>query len=125
MVNWSFRNFVERTVAQADTPIAEAKLWMGAEKTVGLVPEEDLSVLFPVLTDQNVEAEVVYEGPINAPVAKGQQLAELVIKPEGLPEIRRPLVAAQDVPQGGFVVRLMTVGGIVLKDVINIPLESM
>ncbi|NOC83961.1 MULTISPECIES: D-alanyl-D-alanine carboxypeptidase family protein [Ruegeria] len=125
VVNWSFRNFVERTVATAETPIAEAKLWMGEKKTVGLVPEGDLNVLFPVLGTQNVEAEVVYEGPINAPVKKGQQLAELVIKPEGLPEIRRPLVAAEDVAIGGFMVRMLTVGGIVLKDVINNPLESM
>ncbi|AXT25527.1 D-alanyl-D-alanine carboxypeptidase [Ruegeria sp. AD91A] len=125
VVNWSFRNFVERTVANAETPIAEAKLWMGEKKTVGLVPDGDLNVLFPVLGTQNVEAEVVYEGPINAPVKKGQQLAELVIKPEGLPEIRRPLVAAEDVAIGGFLVRMLTVGSIVLKDVINNPLESM
>jgi len=125
VVNWSFRNFIERTIANAETPIAEARLWMGEKKTVGLVPEGDLTVLFPVLGTQDVEAEVVYDGPINAPVAKGQQLAELVIKPEGLPEIRRPLVAAEDVALGGFVVRMLTVGGIVLKDVINTPLESM
>ncbi|WP_209509428.1 MULTISPECIES: D-alanyl-D-alanine carboxypeptidase family protein [unclassified Ruegeria] len=125
VVNWSFRNFVERTVANAETPIAEAQLWMGEKKTVGLVAEGDLNVLFPVLGTQNVEAEVVYDGPINAPVQKGQQLAELVIKPEGLPEIRRPLVAAEDVAVGGFVVRMLTVGGIVLKDMINNPLESM
>ncbi|WP_170341060.1 D-alanyl-D-alanine carboxypeptidase family protein [Ruegeria arenilitoris] len=125
VVNWSFRNFIERTVANAETPIAQAKVWMGAQKTVGLVPGGDLTLLFPVLGDQNVQAEVVYQGPINAPIAKGQQLAELVIQPEGLPEIRRPLVAAEDVAMGGFLVRLMTVGGIVLKDMINTPLESM
>ncbi|WP_170440885.1 D-alanyl-D-alanine carboxypeptidase family protein [Ruegeria arenilitoris] len=125
VVNWSFRNFIERTVANAETPIAQAKVWMGAKKTVGLVPDGDLTLLFPVLGDQNVQAEVVYQGPINAPIAKGQQLAELVIQPEGLPEIRRPLVAAEDVAMGGFLVRLMTVGGIVLKDMINTPLESM
>ncbi len=125
VVNWSFRNFVERTVAKAEEPVAQAKLWMGAEKTVGLVPEGDLTLLFPVLGNKDIEAEVVYEGPINAPVRKGQQLAELVIKPEGLPEIRRPLVADKDVPIGGFLVRMMTVGGIVLKDVINTPLEQM
>ncbi len=125
VVNWSFRNFVERSVAKADEPIAQAKLWMGAEKTVGLVPEEDLNLLFPVLGDTDIKAEIVYDGPINAPVSKGQQLAELVIQPEGLPEIRRPLVAANDVPQGGFVVRMMTVGGIVLKDVITTPLGSL
>lgn len=125
VVNWSFRNFVERTVANADTPIAEAKIWMGAQKTVGLVPEENLSLLFPVLGDKNTEAEVVYDGPVNAPIEKGQQLAELVIKPEGLPEIRRPLVASESVPAGGFVVRMMTVGGIFLTDVIGNPLDAL
>ncbi|WP_299945106.1 D-alanyl-D-alanine carboxypeptidase family protein [uncultured Ruegeria sp.] len=125
VVNWSFRNFVERSVAKAEEPVAQAKLWMGAEKTVGLVPEDDLTLLFPVLGNKDIQAEVVYKGPINAPVSKGQKLAELVIKPEGLPEIRRPLVADKDVPLGGFVVRMMTVGGIVLKDVINNPLEQM
>ncbi len=125
VVNWSFRNFVERTVAKSEEPVAQAKLWMGAEKTVGLVPEGDLTLLFPVLGNKDIKAEVVYDGPINAPVSKGQQLAELVIQPEGLPEIRRPLVAEKDVPLGGFVVRMLTVGGIVLKEVINTPLEQM
>jgi len=125
VVNWSFRNFVERKVATADTPIAQAKVWMGAKKSVGLVPEGDLTLLFPVLGEQNVPAKVVYQGPINAPIKKGQQLAELVVNPEGLPEIRRPLFAAEDVPLGGFVVRMLTVGSIVVKDVLNSPLESM
>ncbi|WP_170607929.1 D-alanyl-D-alanine carboxypeptidase family protein [Ruegeria arenilitoris] len=125
VVNWSFRNFVERTVAKAEEPIAQAKLWMGAEKTVGLVPQEDLTLLFPVLGNENVEAEIVYDGPINTPVVQGQQLAELVIKPEGLPEIRRPLFAANSVDQGGFVVRMMAVGGIVLKEFIDTPLGQL
>jgi D-alanyl-D-alanine carboxypeptidase (penicillin-binding protein 5/6) len=125
VVNWSFRNFVERTIANKDAPIAEAKVWMGEQKTVGLVPQDDLTILLPVLGDKNVAAEVVYDGPFNAPISKGQQLAELVIKPEGLPEIRRPLVAAQDVASGGFFVRMMTVGGIVLTDVIGNPLDAL
>ena len=92
---------------------------------MGLVPEQDLNLLFPVLGGDNVKAEVVYQGPIDAPVAKGQQLAELVIEPEGLPEIRRPLVAVESVAEGGFVVRMMTVGSILAKDIINRPQGAM
>ncbi len=125
VVNWSFRNFIERTVATADAPIADAQIWMGDEKTVGLVPEQDLNLLFPVLGEDNIKAEVVYQGPVDAPVVKGQQLAELVIKPEGLPEIRRPLVAAETVTEGGFFVRMMTVGSILAKDIINRPQGAM
>ncbi len=125
VVNWSFRNFVERQLAEAEKPIGQADIWMGTSKTVDLVPQEDLTLLLPVLGDKNVEAEIVYDGPLEAPIAKGQEIAELVIKPDGLPEIRRPLVAAESVEKGGFFVRIMTVGGIVAKDVIGNPLGAM
>lgn len=121
IVNWSFRHFSQKTVARADTPIAQASVWMGAQQSVGLVPAEDLSLLLPVLSDKTIQAEVVYKGPINAPITKGQQLAELVLKPEGLPEIRRPLVAATDVSSGGFLVRMKAVAQVLMKKLSDAP----
>lgn len=108
VVNWSFRQFAEKTIAPAGQTIAEAVVHMGSERTVGLVPAEDFRMLVPVLGQSALEAEVVYQGPIRAPVAAGQILADLVIQPEGLPEMRYPLVAANDVPIGGFTVRVRT-----------------
>ncbi|MDP5215681.1 D-alanyl-D-alanine carboxypeptidase family protein [Ruegeria sp. 2205SS24-7] len=124
IVNWSFRHFVEKTLAEGDEAVAQAQVWMGAQGSVDLVPGEDLSLLIPVLGDKEITAEVVYDGPINAPIKKGQQLAELIIKPEELPEIRRPLVAAQDVPLGGFVVRLKTAGLMLFDQFVNAPAGS-
>ncbi|MFC3615273.1 D-alanyl-D-alanine carboxypeptidase family protein [Lutimaribacter marinistellae] len=124
IVNWSFRHFVEKTVADAETPVAQADVWMGAKQSVGLVPAEDVNILLPALNDSSVEAEIVYNGPINAPVAEGQEIAELVLKPEGLPELRRPLVAAEEVPLGGFVVRVKTAASILLEQLINGPATS-
>lgn len=125
IVNWSFRHFTQKTIAKADTPVAQAQVWMGSQQSVGLVPAEDLSLLLPVLSGKEVQADVVYAGPLNAPIAKGQQLAELVIKPEGLPEMRRPLVAAQDVPLGGFVVRMKTAANLLLKQFTDGPAGAM
>ncbi|GAA6190565.1 D-alanyl-D-alanine carboxypeptidase family protein [Phaeobacter sp. NW0010-22] len=121
IVNWSFRHFSQKTVARADTPVAQAKVWMGSEQSVGLVPAEDLSLLLPVLSDRTIKAEVVYNGPVNAPVVKGQKLAELVLKPEGLPEIRRPLVAATDISSGGFLVRMKAVAQVLMKQLSDNP----
>jgi serine-type D-Ala-D-Ala carboxypeptidase (penicillin-binding protein 5/6) len=121
IVNWSFRHFSQKTVARADTPVAEAKVWMGSQQSVGLVPAEDLSLLLPVLSDKTIKAEVVYNGPVNAPVVKGQKLAELVLKPEGLPEIRRPLVAATEVSSGGFLVRMKAVAQVLIKQLSDSP----
>ncbi|MFA3917625.1 D-alanyl-D-alanine carboxypeptidase family protein [Ruegeria hyattellae] len=124
IVNWSFRHFVEKTLAEGDEAVAQAQVWMGAKRSVGLVPGDDLSLLVPVLGDKEITAEVVYNGPINAPIEQGQQLAELIIKPDELPEIRRPLVAAQDVPLGGFIVRLKTAGMMLFDQFINAPAGS-
>ena len=114
IVNWAFRQFAQKDIAKAGTELARAEVWMGSASSVGLTLSEDLSALLPVLGSDEIKAEVVYSGPVRAPVEQGQELAELVFAPEGLPEIRVPLVAAESVEKGGFAVRLKTVSGILL-----------
>jgi D-alanyl-D-alanine carboxypeptidase (penicillin-binding protein 5/6) len=113
IVNWAFRQFVEKTVARKGTRVAEAEVWMGGAASVGLVPAEDVTVLLPALVQDGVAAEVLYTGPLIAPVAAGRAVAELVIRIPDLPERRVPLVAEADVARGGFVTRLMTAGRMV------------
>ncbi|MEP5633425.1 MAG: D-alanyl-D-alanine carboxypeptidase family protein [Tateyamaria sp.] len=108
VVNWAFRQFAQRTIATGGERIATAKVWEGSEPEVGLVPVEDISVLLPILTGAKVSADVVYTGPIQAPVTAGTQLAELVLQPEDLPEQRIPLVAESDVAHGGFLAKVST-----------------
>jgi D-alanyl-D-alanine carboxypeptidase (penicillin-binding protein 5/6) len=114
IVNWSFRQFVEKSVVKAGVEVARADVWMGDVTSVGLTPASDVSTLMPVLASDKVPGEIVYQGPIRAPIQAGDQLAELVFAPEGLPETRVPLVAAQDVPRGGFMARMRTVSGLLI-----------
>ena len=95
--------------------VAEADVWMGSEMKVGLVPAEDIEMLVPVLASGKVNAEVVYNTPIEAPVAKGDQLGEMIISLEGLPEKTVPLVADRDVAAGGFMSRVTTAAKVLLK----------
>jgi D-alanyl-D-alanine carboxypeptidase (penicillin-binding protein 5/6) len=106
IANWAFRQFVERTVATAGTRLAEAEVWMGAARRVGLVPAKDVRLLLPAVVQGEVSAEVVYQGPVPAPVAAGQELAELVITVEDMEPRRVPLVAEAEVGRGGFLTRL-------------------
>ena len=115
IVNWAFRQFTQKDILKSGTEVARADVWMGSAPTVGLTPSEDLTTLVPVLGADDLKAEVVYTGPVRAPVTKGDELAELVFAPEGLPETRVPLVASEDVPVGGFGVRLMTVSRVLLN----------
>jgi len=108
IVSWAFRQFSETAIARQGQRVAEADVWMGKDQRVGLVPAGDINILLPVLARGKVEGEVIYNGPIHAPIAKGTQIAELLLKPEDLPEMRFPLVAEADVAEGGFGVRIST-----------------
>lgn len=108
IINWAFRQFAEADVASAGDQIATADVWMGDAPTVGLTVAEDLTLLVPALNQDGITAEVVYTGPVEAPIAAGQQLGELVITFDELPEKRIPLVADADVARGGFGTRLRT-----------------
>lgn len=117
VVNWAFREFVQKTVAEKGTRIAEADVWLGEATRVGLVVGEDLSLLLPSLAQERLKANVVYSGPIEAPIAEGQKLAEMQIEIPGIPVLTVPLVAEQAVPKGGFTSRLRTAFGILAKRV--------
>lgn len=125
IVNWSFRNFAEKTVVTAGTPVARANVWMGGEQTVNLVPAEDLTVLLPALVGGEISAEAVFVGPVKAPIAKGQTLGELVIDRGELPEVRLPLVSDRAVSRGGFLVRVGTAANLLLTRFANGPEDAM
>lgn len=118
IVNWAFRQFAQRDLAPAGTRIAEAEVWRGEAPQVGMALTEDLSLLVPVTGRDALAAEVIYDGPIAAPISAGDEIGELVIHLGDLPTTRVPLVADADVAPGGFQSRLQVAAG-VLIDRIN------
>ncbi|MFA5539314.1 MAG: D-alanyl-D-alanine carboxypeptidase family protein [Gemmobacter sp.] len=112
IVNWAFRQFNQRSVAKAGQRLAEAEVWLGEAPRVGLVATEDVRMLVPALVQEPLTAQVVYHGPVEAPIAQGQQIAELRIMVPGMAERRIPLVAEADVAPGGVVTRLRTAAGV-------------
>ncbi|WP_347311457.1 D-alanyl-D-alanine carboxypeptidase family protein [Defluviimonas sp. SAOS-178_SWC] len=118
IANWAFREFVQKTVAQKGTRIAEADVWLGEAQSVGLVVGDDVELLLPSLAQDKLKANVVYSSPIEAPIEDGQKLAEMQIEIPGIPVVTVPLVAERAVPKGGFTSRLRTAFGILAKRVV-------
>jgi D-alanyl-D-alanine carboxypeptidase (penicillin-binding protein 5/6) len=110
ILNWAFRQFAQKDVAQGGMRIAEADVWMGELPSVGLTVADNISLLVPIANQDGLDAKVIYTGPIEAPIVAGQALGELVISLGGLPEHRVPLVAEHDVPLGGFNARIRIAG---------------
>lgn len=126
IINWAFRQYALRDLGEAGTRLAAAPVWMGESPTVGLVLADDLQVLLPSLVTEDLTAEVIYDGPIAAPITAGQELATLVITRDGLPDMRVPLLAETGVAEGGFMVRMQTAVSVLLGKFGTdaIPVES-
>ncbi|WP_135450735.1 MULTISPECIES: D-alanyl-D-alanine carboxypeptidase family protein [Tabrizicola] len=121
IVAWAFRQFSEKTVAKAGARVAEAEVHLGDADTVGLVPAEDVRLLVPALVQDSMTAEVVYKGPLIAPVAAGTPVAELIVHVPDLPDRRVPLVTEAAVGKAGFVKRLTTAAEVLYRQYVGSP----
>lgn len=124
IVSWAFRQFAEKTLVKAGSRVAEAEVWMGAADTVGLVPAEDVRLLVPALVQEGTTAEVIYTGPLKAPLKAGDQVGELLIHVPDLPDARVPLVVESDVAAGGFVKRVTTAAQKLIADYLGAATAS-
>jgi D-alanyl-D-alanine carboxypeptidase (penicillin-binding protein 5/6) len=106
IATWAFREFKTAPVAVPGQIVGEATVWIGATDTVALTPAQTIIATAPYGGLDKVETVIRYNGPIEAPITAGQQIAELVITAPGLDPIVAPLVAAHSVEKGGVVARV-------------------
>ena len=114
VVNWAFRQFVQKTVVKQGKLVAQVPVWMGDVEQVGLVVAEDISMLIPALVQGDIPAQISYRTPLEAPIAKGDRLGEMVINVQDMPERRVALLADRAVTHGGFLPRLRTAARILI-----------
>ena len=88
IANWAFRQFMQKIVAKKGEVLVEAPVWLGDAPKVGLVPAEDVRLLIPAVQRDAIAGRVLYDGPIEAPLAEARNSATLVVALDGLPETR-------------------------------------
>ncbi|MBF9046354.1 D-alanyl-D-alanine carboxypeptidase [Rhodobacterales bacterium LSUCC0031] len=122
ILNWAFRQFVERQVVDQGREMARLPVFMGSGPDVAIAPAHDLSLLLPVLGEPPLSAEISYVSPVIAPIAVGDTLGEMVVRlgeGDDVIEHRIPLLATGDVAEGGIAVRLRTALRAILDEVLG------
>jgi D-alanyl-D-alanine carboxypeptidase (penicillin-binding protein 5/6) len=104
-MEWGFNAWQSRPLFARNERVGEARVQLGSAGSVGLVAPRDIAVTYPSGLGQDVRARIVYQGPLKAPIAQGQQVAELVVTAAGV-EQRMPLVAAEEVSEAGIFDRI-------------------
>lgn len=105
-MDWGFRAWQSRPLLRQGERVGEAEVQLGGEATVGLVSPRPLAVTHPAGLGRNIRARIVYDGPIKAPIALGQHVANLVVQIDDLPAQVTPLVAEAAVGEAGFFGRM-------------------
>ena len=107
LMQWGFGAWTAKTLFAAGAKVGAARVQLGSSSEVTLVAPRDLAVSLPAgLSSSNIQTKIRYEGPLVAPIAKGQEVAQLVVTTGDTPPQVVPLVAGEDVGKAGFFGRI-------------------
>jgi len=115
LMNWGFRQFVEKKILEPGQTVGSVDVWLGEEPQVELAVRDGVEMLLPVAALHGLKAEIITRAPIKAPIAAGDQLATLRIDIPEMPSVKIPLVAAKSVAGSGFMSRLRLSAAILAK----------
>jgi D-alanyl-D-alanine carboxypeptidase (penicillin-binding protein 5/6) len=107
LIEWGFNAWSAKPLFKQGAKVGTAKVQLGSSSEVPLVAPRNLAVTVPAgLTNGNVQIKIRYDGPLVAPIAKGQEVAQLVVTTGDTPPQIVPLVAGEDVAKAGFFGRI-------------------
>lgn len=106
VLEWGFKSFRPFRLFEEGQQVSDALVWGGEKHYVPLVGDGAIDLLLPASATGAVTGEVIYEGPIKAPIKKGDQIATLRVKSADLAAVNEiPLYAGEDINSSGFAMR--------------------
>lgn len=107
LIQWGFNAWQAKPLFSAGQKVGSARVQLGSASEVPLVAPRNLAVSLPAgLSTGPVKMKIRYQGPVAAPIAKGQHVADLVILTGDTPPQVVPLVAGEEIGRAGFFGRI-------------------
>lgn len=106
LLRWGFEAFESRPILPGQLPVGHARVQDGAETTVALQTGRPIFASVPQAQTDQVRLSIRYRGPIEAPIAAGQQIGFLHVEVPGQLPHDVPLVAAAPVARANLFQRL-------------------
>ena len=103
LLNYGFRFFETHRLYAPYKALTKVRVWKGEVEEMALGLAQELYVTIPRGEYDNLKATMKIEPRITAPVNKGQRYGSVVVSLEGKKLAEAPLVALQDVPEGGLI----------------------
>ncbi len=102
VMGWGIAGFENVKLFSANKPIESIPVWLGDEKFVTAVVNQDVVITVPKGYADEVISKIFYDSPVSAPIVKGQKLGTLVVTAEGNKTYSYDLLAASDIAKAGI-----------------------
>ena len=102
LLNWGFRNTNTFEVSKTDKSLFELNTWLGKKEKIQVITKEDYYITINKKDIRNLKVSLKYDGPIVAPVDKGEKIAQLDISIKDELVKSLPLYAAENLKKVNF-----------------------
>jgi len=106
LVEWAFREFDDYPVYKAGEVVGEAPVADGVTASVPMMVDHDVILTLPRIAHNDMQRAVTHLDTIAAPVTKGMRVGQAIVTIPGRPDLKLPLLAANDVARLDFFARL-------------------
>ena len=104
---YGLTNFDLVNIAKANEPIQKVDVWLGKQDTVEVYASEDIYKTIKKAKKKLLKISVNYEGPVQAPIKKGDKIALLKVVYDDEIVGKYDLLASQNVKKVNFFTKLM------------------
>ena len=91
LLNWGFRNTNTFEISKKNLTIFEIDTWLGKKDKIQATSKEDYYITINKKDIRYLTVSLEYDGPILAPISKGEQVANIIISKKDKVIKRLPL----------------------------------
>jgi len=93
----AFASFETKHVFDKGAKVGDAQVWLGSKNTVPLVATAPVDVAYMRVAKDGIKTTIIYDGPVAAPIKKGDVIGNLVLEGPGISRREIPLAAGEKV----------------------------
>tara|TARA_B100001093_G_C26593006_1_gene912404 strand:- start:89 stop:946 length:858 start_codon:yes stop_codon:yes gene_type:complete len=108
LLNWGFRNTSTFEISKKNETTFELDTWLGKKEKILATSKEDFYITIDKKDIRHLSVSLEYAGPVSAPVSKGSEVANIIIKKKDEVIKKLPLYAAEDLKKVNIFKSLLT-----------------
>jgi len=107
LLTWGLTSFDTIEIAKKGINILELDVWLGQNDRVGVYSDTDIYKTIKKARLKKLEAKIIYDGPIQAPIKKGDTVAKLIINYDGNLISEHNLLASESINKKNIISRIL------------------